>query len=98
MPAAHRNGDLRTCGASTVVSGQSTVFVNGRLWSVDGDPNSHGSGNLSAGGAGPVFIGGLMVIVNAPDTASADSLCIPQGPPHCAPDTAEGSGDVFSGG
>ena len=41
MPAAHRNGDLRTCGATTSVTGQSTVTVNGKLWAVLGDKDSH---------------------------------------------------------
>jgi len=37
MPAAHRHDDLRVCGATTIVSGQGTVFVNGKLWAVEGD-------------------------------------------------------------
>jgi uncharacterized Zn-binding protein involved in type VI secretion len=38
----HRNGDSRACGASTTVTGQSTVYVNNKLVAVQNDPNSHG--------------------------------------------------------
>lgn len=93
MPAAHRQGDSRVCGATTVVRGQSSVFVNGRLWSVEGDENSHGGGVLFASGS-TIFIENKKVIVNNPDTAAPDSLCFIVGPPHCSPDTASGSGDV----
>lgn len=95
MPAAHRDGDGRVCGASTTVGGQSTVFVNGRLWAVSGDPNSHGGGGLIPSGS-TVFVEGKPVIVDAPDGAAPDALC--PAPPHCAPDTAGGSPDVFAYG
>ena len=97
MPAAHRDGDARICGASTVVGGQGSVFVNGSLWAVSGDPNSHGGGGLIPSGA-TVYVEGTLVIVHAPDSAAPDALCPPIGPPHCAPDTAGGSGDVFAYG
>lgn len=93
MPAAHRHGDSRTCGATTIVSGQSSVYVNGQLWAVEGDQNSHGSGALQASGS-TIKINGKNIIVNAPDSASADNLCPIVGGPHCAPATASGSGDV----
>lgn len=93
MPAAHLHGDPRVCGATTVVEGQSSVYVNGQLWAVDGDPNSHGDGNLIASGS-TVFISGKAVVVHAPDSAAADSQCAIVGPPHCVPETAGGSGDV----
>ena len=95
MPPAHRNSDPRVCGAVTTVVGQSTVFVEGQLWAVNGDPNSHGDGALIASGS-TVFIEGKPVIVHAPDTAVADALC--PLPPHCAPDTAGGSGTVYAYG
>lgn len=91
MPAAHRHDDLRTCGATTVVSGQSTVFVNNKLWAVDNDENSHGGGGLNPSGT-TVFIENKLVIVNAPDDADPDNLC--PGPLHCDPDTAAGSPNV----
>lgn len=96
MTAVHRNGDARACGAATIVTNQSTVYSNGQLWSVLGDPNSHGGGALIPGGAPTVFISGLGVIVVG-DSAGPDSLCIPVGGPHCAPAAASGSSDVFAG-
>lgn len=71
---AHRDGDLRVCGAATIVAGQSTVFVNGKLWAVDGDPNDHGEGNLIHTGT-TIFIEGKPVIVDSHDPAVPDLLC-----------------------
>jgi len=96
MPAIHRDTDPRVCGASTIVTGQSTVYANGLLVSVNGDPNSHGGGELIAA-CRNVFIGGKMVVNHSPDNASPDALCIPLGPPHCNPATAGGSPNVFVG-
>lgn len=90
----HRDSDPRICGASTTVSGQSTVFANNLLVSVDGDPNSHGGGALSAG-SNQVFVNNKAVVNHTPDSASADALC--PIPPHCGPDTAGGSSNVFVG-
>ena len=70
----HRHGDSRDCGAKTVVVGQSTVFVNGRLWAVLNDPNTHGNGELINTGT-TVFIEGKPVIVVSPDPAKPDRLC-----------------------
>ena len=92
--AAHRNGDLRTCGASTIVTNQSTVFVNNRLWAVEGDKNSHGNGDLIPVTGTTIFVENKLVIVHGPDSASADDLCPIDGEPHCTPFTAEGSGDT----
>lgn len=97
MPPAHRNNDPRTCGAATVVVGQPSVYANGELWAVSGDPNTHGGGGLIPSGSG-VFIAGKRVIVHAPDSASPDGLCPLVGPPHCSPDTADGSPNVFAYG
>lgn len=97
MPGAHREHDKRVCDAETIVEGQSTVFVNGRLWSVDRDPNDHTDGNLIPGLGGEVYISGKRVIVLG-DHADPDALCFLEGPPHCDPYTVEASGDVFSGG
>ena len=97
MPAAHRNGDPRVCGATTVVSGQSTTFSEGQLWAVAGDPNSHGNGQLNASQS-KVFIQGRPVIINAPDSAGPDGLCPKPGGAHCAPSTAGGSPETFAGG
>jgi len=94
MPAVHRHSDSRVCGATTVVSGQSNVYANSLLISVNGDPNSHGGGALSAGSR-RVYINSIAVVNNTPDGAAADSLC--PIPPHCAPVTAGGSPDVYVG-
>ena len=96
MPAVHRHGDARVCGATTIVSGQDTVYANSLLVSVNGDVNSHGAGALTAG-SDNVFAGGKAVVNNTPDSAAADSLCPPLGGSHCAPSTAAGSPDVNVG-
>lgn len=93
MPPAHLHGDLRICGATTIVSGQSTVFVNGKLWAVEGDQNTDGGGELIASGS-TIFIEGKKVIVHAPDHAAPDGQCPIPGGAHCDPMTAQGSGDT----
>jgi uncharacterized Zn-binding protein involved in type VI secretion len=95
LPQAHRHGDARTCGASTVVQNQSTVFVNGQLWAVEDTHNNHGNGGLIPTTGQTVFVEGKPVIVHGPDHAVPDNLC-PEAPPHCDPMTAEGSPNVFS--
>ena len=94
MPAAHRNTDDRACGATTIVIGQSTVFVNGLLWAVDGDIDTHcdPKGPLDPSGS-TVFIEGKNVVVvgdgfYAPDFQPPDCLVV-----H-SPTAASGSGDV----
>lgn len=89
MPEAHRNNDNRNCGAKTVVQGQSTVYVNGKLWAVKGDPNTHGNGRLINTGT-TVFVEGINVIVHTPDNANPDNA------DHNNPKTAEGSDDVYA--
>ena len=92
MTAIHRHGDLRECGATTVVTGQGNVYANGKLISVDGDPNTHIEGDLIASGT-TVFINNINVIVVG-DTAEADQICPISGEPHCTPGATTGSGDV----
>ena len=94
--AIHRDTDSRACGATTVVSGQGTVFANGLLVSVDADPNSHGAGALTAA-CNQVFVNGKMVVIVG-NSAAPDSLCPPLGGAHCAPASSSGSGNVFVGG
>lgn len=63
------------------------------LWAVDGDPNTHGAGNLQvAGDSSPstVKINGKSVIVHE-SPAEPDNLGHPLPPTS----TAEGSGSVF---
>lgn len=93
MPAAHRDGDLRACGAKTVVTHQNFCMVNGKLWAVEGDPNTHDAGGLIPTRRG-VCINGIPVIVNTPDLAKVDGL----GHEGTADETAQGSGGVFAYG
>lgn len=76
MPGAHRNTDSRFCGAKTIVQGQSTVKVNGLLWAVEGDIDTHcNQGSLNAVyGAKNVYIEGKLVICAVGDTAAPDKL------------------------
>ena len=92
----HRHGDSRLCGATTTVTGQSTVYANGKLIAVNGDVNSHGGGALVAG-SNNVYAGGKKVVNHTPDSAAPDDLCIPVGGAHCGPSTAQGSDNVFVG-
>ena len=92
MPAVHRHGDARVCGATTIVLGQSTVYANGLLVSVNGDINTHGAGALIAG-SNNVFAEGKAVVNNTPDLAVIDSLG--HGPQLTK--TAAGSSDVNVG-
>lgn len=89
---AHRQGDKRQCGANTIVVGQSTVFINNYLASVDGDPNSHRMGNLIAH-CNNVYIENLLAVNHTPDKAGRDLADHPMPPT----DTAEGSPNVFIG-
>lgn len=74
MPGAHRHNDDRFCGATTIVTGQSSVFVNGRLWAVEGDKDTHCfMGDLIASyGAKNVYIEGKLVICAVGDSAADD--------------------------
>lgn len=95
MPGVHRNTDARSCGAKTIVSGQSTVFVNGLLVAVQNDMNSHGGGGLNASvNPGTVFISGKPMVVQG-SSAKPDQLCPVVGQPHCNPVASQGSPDVF---
>ena len=71
MPGVHRNGDPRVCGALTIVTGQNSVYANGRLIAVNGDQNSHGGGNLIAG-SNNVFVNNIAVVNHTPDLALGD--------------------------
>lgn len=96
MPPVHRETDLRSCGATTIVEINTTVFANFLLVAVDTNPNTHGGGQLIAGSRA-VFAHGILTVNHTPDQANADSLCVPIGGAHCAPETAQGSPDVFTG-
>lgn len=94
MPANHRDTDARICGAKTTVQNQSSVYVNGLLWAVDDSHNDHGNGGLIPTGT-TVEIEGKKVIVHTPDHSRPDNRC-PEAPPHCDPETAQGSPDDFT--
>ena len=95
MPQVHRNGDSRSCGASTTASNNSNVFVNNQPISVNGDPNTHGGGNLNASN-NKVKVGGILVVLNG-NGAEPDSLCPLPGGAHCGPSATSGSPDVEIG-
>ena len=90
----HRDTDARICGATTTVAGNSDVFANELLVSVDADPNSHGDGALIAH-SNEVYADNILTVNHTPDTANADALC--PIPPHCGPDTDQGSPNVYTG-
>jgi uncharacterized Zn-binding protein involved in type VI secretion len=73
MPKAHRDNDSRTCGAKTLVSGQSNVYVEGKLWAVNGDENNHDLGKLRSVVGSKVKINNIRVIVQG-DQASPDKI------------------------
>ena len=72
----HRHDDSRACGAKTIVVGQSSVYVDGKLWAVKDDICDHGDGQLINTFTG-VYIGGIPVIVHTADQAQPDDLCTP---------------------
>lgn len=93
MPGAHRQDDLRICGATTIVVGHSSVYVNDKLWAVKDDINTDNNGQLINTGT-TVLINDKYVIVNTPDHAEEDDKC--PLPDHCDPYTDQGSSDVFA--
>ena len=92
VTAAHTHGDARFCGASTIVSGQGNVRVNGQLWAVENDQCTHSNGELIPSYANQkVKINGKPVIVVGA-TAQPDRALHPVPPT----DPKDGSGDVFA--
>jgi hypothetical protein len=73
MAQVHRDTDSRYCGARTEVGSQTTVFVNGLLVALEGDPESHGNGSLISASPGTVKVGAWPIIVIG-DTAGGDDL------------------------
>ena len=75
MPGAHRNNDLRYCGAITEVIQQSTVFVNDELWAVQGDTCDHADGLLYAVyGAKNIYVENKLIICAPGDKATPDDF------------------------
>jgi len=88
---AHRHTDARFCLATTVVTHQSTVFVNNLLVAVEQDENTHGGGGLISTSPGTVFAENKKIIVVVNDTADPDNaLHFPS-----VVDPEAGSPDVF---
>ena len=92
MPTVHREGDSRFCGATTIVEGQSTVYVNGKLVSVDNDPETHGEGRIIATVASTVLVNGKVITVQG-DTAGGDLAFHPLPPT----DPSTFSDNVYAG-
>lgn len=93
MAYSHRIGDSRSCGAVTNPSGQDFVTIEGQLWAVNGDPNSHESGGLITSNSW-LTINGLGIIVVG-NSANPDDLCPIEEGPHCNP-VATGFSDLVN--
>ena len=75
MPPVHRNQDDRFCTAKTIVTGQSSVFINNILSAVEGDRNTHNNlGALISASPGNVFIEGKKLIVAMMDQSAPDQI------------------------
>lgn len=101
MPGAHRDTDSRFCGAKTIGGGQGSVTVNGLLWAVEGDTDTHcGQGSLSAVyGTLDVRIEGKLVICAMGDTAGPDKLgCFIKHPPGSTDPLGHSSDVIVYGG
>lgn len=86
MPTkVHRATDSRSCGALTIVTGQSTVKANGLLIAVEGDECSHGSGDLVSTSPGTVKINGKKIIIITDTNTATDDEFHPS--PDDDPDT-----------
>lgn len=95
MAISHRHDDSRACGATTIVTGQGFVTIEGKLWSVDGDPDSHGGGNLNTSHPWLTINGKGVIVVG--DSAAPDALCPVVGGLHCAPSASSGDSLVTVG-
>lgn len=83
MAYCHRATDARSCGATTLVTGQTFLTVDGKLWAVNGDKNTHGNGDLITTHNWLTINGKGVIVVG--DHASSDGLCAPLGGNHCDP-------------
>lgn len=93
MFGAHREDDKRFCDATTIVTNQTTVFVNDKLWAVKDDKNSHLEGKLiPITGSLNVYVEDKLVIVAVGDKSEPDS----EGHSGDLPDPKEKSSDVFA--
>jgi uncharacterized Zn-binding protein involved in type VI secretion len=88
MTQSHRHGDLRTDAETTVVSGQSFVTIDGKLWAVQNDQDTAGGGQLISSTSW-ITIDGKPIIING-DKAQPDTK-------DPRPDAASGSSTVQVG-
>ncbi len=97
MPPVHLDQMLRFCGAQTLVTGQSSVFMNGVLAAVEGDKDTHGNGGdlIQQYGAGNIIIEGKKLIVAMGDRAAPDTQGLVQHP-FSPTDPAQGSPNIFA--
>lgn len=100
MPGCHRNNDARYCGALTIVTNQSTVYVNNELWAVHGDRDTHITGDLIAA-YGPktanVEIENIKVICAPGDHAQTEPVPPYHPPPATWPKQASTDTYVYTG-
>jgi uncharacterized Zn-binding protein involved in type VI secretion len=88
MANSHRHGDSRSCGATTIVSGQDFVTINGNLWAVDADQNTDGQGGLITTHSWLTIAGKGIIVVG--DSANPDAKCPKPGGAHCSPSASSG--------
>lgn len=88
MAIAHRDHDSRSCGATTTVIGQDFVKINGQLWAVKGDTETHVNGQLNNTQT-YIKINGIYACLVG-DGASQDNLCPSDGGNHCSPSASSG--------
>lgn len=81
MPGVHREEDKRFNNSKTIVIGQSTVFVNNKLWAVEGDISTkcEEARLIPIYGQKNVYIEGKLVICAIGDAAVC---CDPECPPE----------------
>lgn len=73
MSGAYLDTFLRFCGATNIVTGQSSFFINGLKASVEGDKDSHNNlGALVSQSPGTIFIEGKKMIAAVIDGAQPD--------------------------
>lgn len=95
----HRNHDKRRCGASTIVTGQINVFVNGLLASVQDDPNTHGNGELNASvNDGTIFVNNKKLVLLGSSAKNDRHVHFSHPTGHPNPFAASGSPNVFASG
>lgn len=98
MPGAYLDTFLRFCGATNIVTGQSSFYINGLKASVEGDKNSHNNlGDLVSQSPGTIFIEGKKMIAAVIDGAQPDQIGLIT---HVTdfPTPQQGSSDFFAYG